>query len=280
MLKYLEYLLTRGFIELFRFVPFRVMYLLSDGIAFLLQRIIGYRRTVVMDNLRLCFPEKTNQELERIARGSYRNLSDIIIESLKGTTVPLSELKQRYTYTNYELINKHLDQGRSIVLAGGHYNNWEWGVITIAGGLHGNTIGVYKPLNNRYTDQWFFKNRSRDGHMILKSMKDTFGSVAEYHGQPTVFILVSDQIPSNKKTAIPATFFGQSTACLPGTENISVANNYPVEEIRKMGADIIIGVDVQDGLRDKDQLQDATKILFQINNFRTIEKMNFNFLIL
>jgi NTE family protein len=56
-----------------------------------------------------------------------------------------------------------------------------------------------------------------------------------------------------------------------------VTNNYPIEEIRKLGADIIIGVDVQSGLRDKDQLQDATKILFQITNLHTIEKMEKNF---
>jgi NTE family protein len=55
-----------------------------------------------------------------------------------------------------------------------------------------------------------------------------------------------------------------------------VNNNYPIEEIRKLGADIIIGVDVQSGLRDKDQLQDATKILFQITNFQMIEKMDAN----
>lgn len=53
-----------------------------------------------------------------------------------------------------------------------------------------------------------------------------------------------------------------------------VTNNYPIEEIRKLGADIIIGVDVQSGLRDKSQLQEATNVLFQITNLQTIEKMN------
>lgn len=55
-----------------------------------------------------------------------------------------------------------------------------------------------------------------------------------------------------------------------------VSNNYPIEEIRKLGADFIIGVDVQSGLRDKEQLQDATKILFQITNLEMIEKMKAN----
>jgi NTE family protein len=52
-----------------------------------------------------------------------------------------------------------------------------------------------------------------------------------------------------------------------------VINNYPIEEVRKLGADIIIGVDVQDGLLDRSQLKDATKILVQINNLNSIERM-------
>ena len=52
-----------------------------------------------------------------------------------------------------------------------------------------------------------------------------------------------------------------------------VTNNYPVEEVRKMGADIIIGVDVQDDLKDRKVLKEATRILVQISNIQMIEKM-------
>ena len=52
-----------------------------------------------------------------------------------------------------------------------------------------------------------------------------------------------------------------------------VSNNYPVEEVRKMGADIIIGVDVQDDLKDRDKLSGVLGILTQISNFQMIEKM-------
>lgn len=52
-----------------------------------------------------------------------------------------------------------------------------------------------------------------------------------------------------------------------------VTNNYPIEEVRKMGADIIIGVDVQDPLKTRDQIKGATGILVQINNYQMIQKM-------
>lgn len=55
-----------------------------------------------------------------------------------------------------------------------------------------------------------------------------------------------------------------------------VTNNYPIDEVKMLGADIIIGVDVQDDLLKRISLKDATKILVQINNLHTIEKMKEN----
>jgi len=52
-----------------------------------------------------------------------------------------------------------------------------------------------------------------------------------------------------------------------------VSNNYPIDEVRKMGADIIIGVDVQDGLKTRDFLKEATQILLQISNLQMIKGM-------
>jgi NTE family protein len=55
-----------------------------------------------------------------------------------------------------------------------------------------------------------------------------------------------------------------------------VVDNYPVQELKNRGVDFIIGVDVQDGLRSREQLQEVTSVLAQINNFSMIEKMDAN----
>lgn len=52
-----------------------------------------------------------------------------------------------------------------------------------------------------------------------------------------------------------------------------IVNNYPIDELKAKGVDIIIGVDVQDSLANRKNLKSATDILFQINNFRTINEM-------
>ena len=52
-----------------------------------------------------------------------------------------------------------------------------------------------------------------------------------------------------------------------------VVNNYPIKEVRDLGADIIIGVDVQDDLMKRKNLKNATRILVQITNLQSIDKM-------
>lgn len=52
-----------------------------------------------------------------------------------------------------------------------------------------------------------------------------------------------------------------------------VVNNYPIDELRAKGMNLIIGVDVQDDLANRDELKSAPDILLQINNYRTINDM-------
>lgn len=52
-----------------------------------------------------------------------------------------------------------------------------------------------------------------------------------------------------------------------------IVNNYPIEEVRKMGANIIIGVDVQTDLMDRGQLTSASRMVMQIVNFQMLKTM-------
>lgn len=226
-MQFLGYIFARAFFELSRLVPFWLLHLTADGLAWLFFTF-GYRREVVFGNLRRCFPEKSEAEISQIARQTYLNLADITLETIKGVTAPYAEIKRRIGYRNIEAINRYLDAGQSVILTGGHYCNWEWGAITMADDYHGSAIGIYKPLSNKYMDAWLLRRRQRGGRMNMKEMKATFAAVERHKSDPAVFILVADQSPSNRRTAHWVQFFGQDTACLPGVDAIARANGLPV----------------------------------------------------
>ena len=221
------YFFLRIGIELFRLIPFRVLYVLSDGLAFLLFNIIGYRKKVVFDNLRRAFPEKTEEEIQRIARLFYQNLTDNTLETVKLFTTPVSEIKRRCPCLNPEVVNQYLDKGQSIILSGSHYNNWEITGIAMPPTFHGATVTAYKPLTNKWTDRFLNQSRARTG-MELVSMEETFKVMRKRANEAVVFILLTDQSPTSRKNAHWVEFLGQDTACLPGVDVLARKFNFPV----------------------------------------------------
>ena len=106
-------------------LPYPILYFISDIIYLILYKFIGYRKNIVLTNLKNSFPNKEQEELLEIMSNFYRHLSDVIVESLKGFTISEKELRRRLVIKNPELSNKFANKGQSIIFVGGHYNNWE-----------------------------------------------------------------------------------------------------------------------------------------------------------
>ncbi|MBV6443355.1 MAG: hypothetical protein DYG98_01305 [Haliscomenobacteraceae bacterium CHB4] len=221
------YFFLRIFIEIFRLTPFGVLYVISDGLAFFLFRVIGYRKKVVLDNLRRSFPEKKEDEIRRLAQLSYRNLADTTLETFKYFTAPIAEIRRRCPVLNPEVVNHYLDRGQPVILAGSHYNNWEITGITMPPTFHGATITAFKPLTNKIIDRYLNSSRSRTG-MEMVSMEDMFKTMRRRAEEPVVWILLADQSPSNRRSAHWVEFLGQDTASLPGADVLARKFNFPV----------------------------------------------------
>ena len=77
------YYIIYGLFYLLSLLPMRILYIISDGIYLIVYHVIGYRRKVVMSNLELAFPEKSNAERVKIAKSFYHKLLDSFIETIK-----------------------------------------------------------------------------------------------------------------------------------------------------------------------------------------------------
>jgi Kdo2-lipid IVA lauroyltransferase/acyltransferase len=208
-------------------LPFPILYLLSDFTYVMLFYVIGYRKAVVLKNIQHSFPEKSHAEHVKIQKQFFRHLCDLIVESLKAFTISNTEVQKRVKCLNPELINAYADKNQSVVIAGGHYNNWEIFAVAVDNIIKHKTIGIYKPLTNKFFDKKMRSTRSRYGllmiptyevKMYLEQLKDT----------PTATIFGFDQSPSNVKKAYWMKFLNQDTAVLYGTEKMAKEYNYPV----------------------------------------------------
>ena len=85
----LAFLLIYPFLWIISILPFRLFYLVSDAICFLVYRIIGYRKKVVRKNLELAFPDKDKAWIDQTESRFYRHMVDLFLEMIKNLD-PLS----------------------------------------------------------------------------------------------------------------------------------------------------------------------------------------------
>ena len=97
------YYLFYGFLYLVSLLPMRVLYIISDAIYVLIYYILGYRKQVVMSNLEIAFPDKTQAERGRIAKKFYHNFIDSFIEVIKLVSAGDDFLQRRFTVDITEL---------------------------------------------------------------------------------------------------------------------------------------------------------------------------------
>jgi KDO2-lipid IV(A) lauroyltransferase len=226
-MKFLTYLLFRSVIFLFSIIPFRVLYFFSDGIYFLVYKLVGYRKEVVFNNLRNSFPEKSEQEIKMIARKFYHHLCDILVESMKAFSMKEEDVVKRYEFENTGFLDDLYGQGKSAICVGGHYNNWEWSGIASGTQLKHRPVGFYKPLTNKLVDDYVQKTRVR-GRSLLASISNTSAVFNKDYGEPAIFYMVADQSPSSIRLAYWVQFLNQDTAVLHGPEKYARLLNIPV----------------------------------------------------
>lgn len=204
--------------------PLRILYLLSDIMAFLTGNVIGYRKKVVTANLRSSFPEKGEKEIRRIRREFYRFLTDMFVETIKEGSMSMEQMKRRMVFENTEAVVESVRQGRDVTMLLGHYCNWEW-VSSIM--LHlpvDRMVGgqIYHRLRNGGADRFFYRLRSRFGVRNIE-MRETMRVILGWkrEGKTSVVGYIADQSPKWNSIHHWLNFLNHDTGVFSGPERIS-----------------------------------------------------------
>lgn len=209
-------------------LPFKVLYLISDIFFLLLYHVVKYRRSVVENNLKRAFPEKSPEELKKIGRRFYRHLSDIFIETLKPIHMSPQQINRRFTVTDTSLVDRFFEEGRDVVALSSHYNNWEWLSALQLSALH-QVITIYKPLKNKDFDRFMLKIRTKFG-MRVSPMNHILRDLVNCRNENihTMSGFVADQTPPRDDNAMWTTFLNQDTGFFRGAEKVAVKYDMPV----------------------------------------------------
>lgn len=215
------YLIVYPFIWLISILPFRLLYGVSDVLCFFIYRVFGYRKKVVKENLRLVFPEKSEKEISTITSRFYHHLCDMILESLKSLSIKEKDIRERYKFTNIDLILDIEKRQKSIILMCAHYGSWEW-IFILQRYVNHKGYAIYKRIGNKYFDRLVRKIRAKyDTHLI--TTKETFEvlSNSQKKGELSINGFVSDQSPKYWKALHWNNFMGITVPMHTGAEYLA-----------------------------------------------------------
>jgi len=203
-------------------IPLSVLYVIADLVYFLLYYIIRYRKKVVFKNLRNSFPEKSENEIKKIAIRFYHHLSNIFMENIALIRMKPEKVKKMIDFEScIQIATDIFNQDKHIIIVTAHYNNWEYYLVLPLLSPH-KTLGIYKPLNNKNYDKEFFNMRTKFGALPV-SMNDSFRTILQYDKNKvyTTIGLIADQRPPRTSSNYWTIFLNQDASIFLGPEKIA-----------------------------------------------------------
>ncbi|PKP13655.1 MAG: patatin [Bacteroidetes bacterium HGW-Bacteroidetes-3] len=122
---------------------------------------------------------------------------------------------------------------------------------------------------------------------LLTELTQNVNNISDFSKLPIPFVCVATNLETGKQEVLKNGFLPQAILASGAFPTLlapveidgklltdgGITNNFPVEEVKAMGADVIIGVDIQSGLESKEDLTSAVKILNQIVGFQMYKSM-------
>ncbi len=188
------------------------------AVGALAYRGLARLRKVGLRNLRLAFPEKSDEEREAILRREYRNLGYLMAEFCK---MPGYSAQRASGFIRYDGLENYLrarDKGRGVLVLTGHLGAWE--LSSFYHSLMGMPMGiVIRRLDNPLVDAFVNRIRCLHGNRVIH--KDDFarGLIASMRAGETVGILMDTNMTPPQGVFVP--FFGVLACTASGLARIA-----------------------------------------------------------
>lgn len=214
------------FLKLAAKVPMSWLNIFALKISFFL-RLFGYRKKVIVENLKNAFPKKSPKEIRQITNKFYLHLGQVFAEIIKTFGMNKKNAQKHVAIMNKDVITKPLSEGKDVIMVFGHYGNWEWSILGIPFNIEAEIVGIYKKLNSTFWNEKFKDVRGKFGATLL-SMNECVRYLFKKGEKPRLIAILADQTPSINELNHWTTFLNQDTPVFLGAEKISKKLDCPL----------------------------------------------------
>jgi KDO2-lipid IV(A) lauroyltransferase len=186
----------------------------------------GARRRLVLNNLRLAFPERSEADLKRLARSVYRNAAMTLFDTLLiPFTTPGALLGRLKGIEGEAHMRQALSSGRGLVIASAHLGSWEFGLHVFNAYFERPITGIAKRLRNPLINAWIHKIRTRSGNRIIYK-KGALREMTQTLREGGVLSMMIDM--SRARDGVEVEFFGRRATATPAAVLLALRCRCPL----------------------------------------------------
>ncbi len=201
---------------LIHFLPFRLIVAIGNGVGLLLYVLAAERRRVGLINLRLCFPEISEQARCQLMRDHFKMFARSLIERSVlwwASAERISGLIHVEGEEHFEAI-----KGRTAILLTPHFVGMDAGGQWVA--QHADTVCMYANQKNVYLTELLLNKRARFGNQYLYSRQQGLRPIIKGMRAGMPFIYPPDQ-DQGVKDGLFIPFFGVPAATMTSVSRIA-----------------------------------------------------------
>ena len=209
-------------------LPFWLLYFISDLFYYILYYGIKYRRKIVRKNLELSKVAKSTKDLIRIEKNFYRHLTDVFFEMFKFYSISPDEMKKRFYIENPEIFYQLEKKNKSVMFMTSHYGGFEW-FLSINYHVPQLPFAVYTPLSNKILESLIKKFRLRHGSKLI-SRYEAGSYIKKQIKESKLFLygMAADQSAQIRSITYWKEFLGVKVPVFTGSERIAKQHDIPV----------------------------------------------------
>jgi len=219
------------FERLVSFLPFRLLYIKSDFVYFILYYVLKYRKDIIYQNLKNAFPEKSETEIKLLRKKYMKIMADLIMESVKSSHLSEKAILKRFKFKNLELLQQLYNDKKSAFVVCGHTGSWEMSAMIMPLITKYKCFAIYQPQTNLYFDAYIKKVRGSLGLITVPSQQ-AYRKFIEHKNETILSYILADQSPSKDGDNYWTTFLNQETAFFTGLEKMSKSLDFAVVFLR------------------------------------------------
>ena len=207
--------LAVGFLWLLHFLPLPVMRAIGSVLGRILYALGRERRNVAKINLRLCFPDKSEAEIDRLARAHVIAFSRAVLDRTYAWWASAARLQRICRVTGIEHLNDHA--GRPIIMLCPHFVGLDAAATRLSIEVH--ACSVYSAQKNEVVNRLLYHGRTRFKPTILLSRQDGMRKIVKSLKEGYPFYYLPDQ-DFGPKESIFVPFFGVQAATIPALSRL------------------------------------------------------------